>query len=157
MTNMKKEELINKLNMKSLEGEGGYYFEPYRSKDKTNGISNCGTCMYLLTPDTFSCMHKLSVDEIYYYHDGPALEMLLIYDDHSKIVKIGKNIKDGEVPQFVVPANVWQGSHMLEDGEYTLVSTSMCPAFEASTFELGTYELLKDKTEYLDLLKQLTK
>ena len=154
---MKKEELIQKLDMKPLQGEGGYYHELYRSKDKTNGISNCGTTLYMLTSDTFSCMHKLSIDETYYYHDGPALEMLLIYEDHSEIIKIGKDISNNEYPQFTIPAGVWQGSHMIEDGEYTLVSTSMAPAFEASTFELGTYELLKDKTEHLDLLKILTK
>ena len=154
---MNKKQVIEKLNLKPLLNEGGFINEIYRSETKDeNGVSLCGTIYYLLTPDCCSVMHKLSVDEIYYYHDGPVLKMLLVYDDHSETVKIGKDILNGEVPQFCVPAGVYQGSRMSTKGEYTLLSTSMCPAYEASTFEIGTYEELKDRVDDPELLKQLT-
>lgn len=154
---MNKKEVIEKLNLRPLVGEGGFINEVYRSQTKDDkNVSLCGTIYYLLTPDCCSVMHKLSIDEIYYYHDGPALEMLLVYEDRCEVVKIGKDLLNNEVPQFCVPAGVYQGSRMSTNGEYTLVSTSMSPAYEGSTFEIGTYEKLKDKVDNLELLKQLT-
>ena len=153
---MRKEDVIKALDLKPLIGEGGFEKDMYRDSKITEGKINCGTCYYMLTPNCFSCMHKLSTDEIWYYHDGPALEMLLVYEDHSEVVKIGKDVLNNEHPQFVVPKGVYQGCHMAYEGEYTLVSTSMAPAYDPNEFVVGTYKELEGRAENKDLLKLLT-
>ena len=151
---MTKEDVIRILDLKPLIGEGGFINELYRGEE-VNGREIYGTIYYLLTPDCCSIMHKLDADEVWYYHDGPALEMLLIYEDHEEVKYLGKDLLKGERPQILVPKGVWQGCHMAYDGEYTLVSTSMSPAYNEKGFTVGTYEELKDKTQHQDLLKKL--
>ena len=155
---MNKNDVIKKLGLIPLEGEGGFYKRTFEFNLSINNRSINTSIYYLLTPDCFSCMHVLDGDEVYYYHDGPALEMLLVYPDHSEIVKIGKDVLNGEYPQYTVPKGVYQGSHMLNnDGEYTLVSTSNIPAYIDEGFKAGTYDELKDRCkDKLDLLKLLT-
>lgn len=155
---MNRNDVIKVLELEPLVYEGGFVKELYKSKDTINGRSIRSTIYYLETPDCVSIMHKLDNDEIYYYHDGSSIEMLLVYEDHSEIVKIGKNIQNGEHPQFLVPKGVYQGSHILNDDyDYSLLSTSNTPAYTQTGFELGTYDQLKDRClDKLDLLKLLT-
>ena len=47
---------------------------------------------------------------------------------------LGKDLQKGEEPQILVPKGVWQGAHMACAGEYTLVSTSMTPAYDEKGF-----------------------
>ncbi len=151
---MKKEEIIRELKMEPLVNEGGFVKEVYRGEVK-DGRESYGTIYYLLTNDCCSVMHKLDADEIWYYHDGPALEMLLIGEDQDEVVLLGKDVLNGERPQIRVRKGIYQGAHMAHKGEYTLVSTSMSPAYDTKGFTIGTYEELKDKTKHQDLLKKL--
>ena len=151
---MTKDEVIDKLGLEPLVGEGGFVKEMFRGEE-INGRQSYGTIYYLLTQDSCSLMHKLDADEVWYYHDGPALEMLLIYEDHGEVRYLGKDLLKGEEPQILVPKGVWQGSHMAYEGEYTLVSTSMSPAYDKKGFILGIYKELKDKTQHKDLLRKL--
>ncbi len=148
---MTKQEIIRKLDLVPLKEEGGYVKELYRGKD------DCyGTIYYLLTPDTFSRMHALKHDEIWYYHDGPALEMLLVYEDHDEIRYLGKDISNSEEPQIRVPAGTFMGAVQKEKGDYTLVSTSMTPAYDSDEFQSASYQDLKERCTHRDLLKKLT-
>lgn len=152
---MTKQEVIDTLKLVPLAGEGGFVNELYRGEEK-DGREIYGTIYYLLTPDCCSIMHKLDADEIWYYHDGPALEMLLIYEDHDEVVYLGNDLAAGQRPQIKVPKNVYQGSRMAYEGEYTLVSTSMSPAYNGKHFEAGDFEALKDRTTHTELLRALT-
>ena len=151
---MSRDEVIGRLGLEPLIGEGGFVKELFHGEEN-NGRRTYSTIYYLLTPDCCSVMHRLDADEVWYYHDGPALEMLLIYEDHEEVKYLGKDLLKGEQPQVLVPKGVWQGSHMAYEGEYTLVSTSMSPAYDEKGFTAGTYEELKDKTQYHDLLRKL--
>ncbi len=76
----------------------------------------------MLIGDDFSAMHRLQSDEIYFYHSGAPLRMLLIDPDGvpSEVI-IGPDALAGQHPQFHVPAYWWQGSST--DGPWSLVST----------------------------------
>ena len=147
------EEVIRILGLKPLTGEGGMWSQPYASDETVPGGAFegrptdrplCSTIYYLITPNTFSCMHRLVTDEIWYHHAGPAARMLLIYPDgHSEVKLLGSDLLNGETPQVTVPRGTWQGCMMHEAGPYTLVSTSMAPAYMDSDFEAGTYEDLR--------------
>jgi len=165
---MKLDDVINKLGLVPLLNEGGMVKEHYNSPITLKGGTVASAqddrplyrCIYyLLTSNSFSSMHVLNNEETWFYHGGPALEMLLVYpDNHSEIVKLGMNLDEGEIPQYTIGRGVYQGCHMSKDGEYTLVSTMMAPAYSESDFTIATFEQLKDKVnkEHLPLLERLT-
>jgi predicted cupin superfamily sugar epimerase len=72
---MTAEQMIELLEMKPLSWEGGYYVETYRCEDKIPPVALprrysgerefCTAILYLLTPDTFSALHRLTSDEIF--------------------------------------------------------------------------------------------
>lgn len=156
---MNRADIIKSLNLEPLVGEGGFFRRTFTATQTNNNRASCNCIYYLETPDSHSKMHVLDIDEMYFYHDGPALEMLLVYEDHSEIVRLGKDVKNGEVPQLTIPKGVYQGSHMSNnDGDYTLVSTMCIPEYTETGFKLGTYQELKDRClDKLYLLDYLTK
>jgi predicted cupin superfamily sugar epimerase len=162
------QEIIRKLNLKPLRDEGGYFSEAYRSglripEGGLPGIrserSLATAIYYLLTPDTFSAMHRLASDEVYHFYLGDPVEMLLLSPDASSdTVVLGPNILQDMKLQVVVPAGVWQGSRLLPGGEFALMGTTMAPGFDPSDFELGSREeLVAGYPDAGDLITELTR
>jgi predicted cupin superfamily sugar epimerase len=59
----------------------------------------------LLTPDTFSDMHRLPTDELWLFHLGDPIELLLLHPDgRDEVVHIGTDLAAGELPQMVARA-----------------------------------------------------
>ena len=83
--------------------------------------------------------------------------MLLLYSDGtSSIVVLGQNIEAGQSVQVVVPHGVWQGSQLLEGGQWALMGTTMAPAFDSNDFELGEREALSRQfPERVELIREL--
>ncbi|MBQ6314937.1 MAG: cupin domain-containing protein [Mogibacterium sp.] len=162
------EDIIRELDLRHLTDEGGLWAQGYVS-DETVAAGTLdgrntdrplyGTIYYLLTPASCSLMHLLVTDEIWYHHAGPAVRLLLIYPDGSSEIRLlGQDILNGERPQICVPRGTWQGGVMASDGEYTLMSTQMAPAYQQEDFTAGTFEELREfvREEHLDLLRRLT-
>src|SRR5687767_6099771 len=119
-TNMTADDLIKLLRLAPHPKEGGHFRETYRSPHTLAsshlppgyaGARSAGTAIYyLLTPDTFSAMHRLPGDEIFHHYLGDAVEMLLLHPSgQTQIIRLGKDIAAGESPQVVVPSGAWQG------------------------------------------------
>ena len=173
----KLKDVIEILGMEPLKEEGGLWSKTICSEDiLPGGVMAAypkerplyGAIYYLLTPDTFSRMHRLTSNEIWFHHSGPAVRLLLIHPDGKSEVKLlGQDLARGERPQILVPRGTWQGASPdplscekcdPDDEIYTLMSTSMTPEYLDSDFETAKYSELKkyvDK-ENLDLLKLLT-
>jgi len=128
--------------------EGGYFAETYRSPDQIpaaalpsryGGARAAGTAIYyLLTPDTFSAMHRLASDEIFHFYLGDPVEMLQLRPDGSHhVVLIGPDLEAGERPQVIVPRDVWQGARLRPGGRYALLGTTVAPGFDYADYETG--------------------
>ncbi len=141
-------DVIRVLDLQPLAMEGGFFRETYRSKLRL--APSClgapyrqekaaGTAIYyLLTPETFSALHRLPTDEIFHHYLGGPVEMLQLWPDgRSNVVLIGSDLAAGQQPQVVVPAGVWQGSRLLPGAEFALMGTTMAPGFDYADFELG--------------------
>ncbi len=146
-------QLKTMLHLQPLVGEGGYYAESYRADEtiaaaalpgRYEGPRAYGTAIYyLLTPDTFSALHRLKSDEVYHFYLGSPVEMLLLWPDgKSEVVLLGQDITAGQRLQVVVPRGVWQGSRLLPGDEYALLGTTMAPGFDPADFEGGAREEL---------------
>ena len=143
---MNREDLIRKLDLKPLEPEGGYVNEYHQDELYS-------TIIYMLTPDSFSHMHKLEHDEVWFFHEGSPVEMLLIDDEHDEI----RYLSNEDEVQIIVKAGTYIGARMKEkDRGYSLVSTCVIPPYSDEIFTLGSYEELSAKTVHKELLKQLT-
>jgi len=141
------------LNLRPHPEEGGYFAETYRAGESLSldalparyeGARSISTCIYyLLTPDTFSAMHRLQSDEIFHFYLGDPIEMLQLWPDGSgKIVTLGSNIAEGMQLQTIVPRGVWQGCALRSGGEFGLLGTTVAPGFEYADYETGSRERL---------------
>jgi hypothetical protein len=162
------ERIIKLYNMKPLPGEGGYYTETYRSAENIersslperygSDRSHSTAIFYLLTPDTRSRLHRLKSDEVYHFYLGDPVKLVLIHPSGTiKVLFLGQDIRAGQFVQAVVPAGVWQGSLLLEGGEFALMGTTVAPGFDFSDSEIGVREeLLEQYPQHRDIIIELT-
>lgn len=145
---MNVEEIVTALGLVRLDQEGGYFRqtvlgEPQPDPRSTgDGTRPRVTAIYaLIGGSQFSAMHRLRTDEMWFFHMGDPLDMLLLHPDgSSEQVTLGHDITNGEKLQHVVPAGIWQGSTgraRAGDEGYSLVSCVMVPGFVWTDFELG--------------------
>jgi predicted cupin superfamily sugar epimerase len=156
------EQIIELFGMKPLPGEGGYYVETYRSREKIARIGlterNFGSAiLYLLTPDTFSALHRLRSDEIFHFYLGDTVTMLQLHPDGTgEVITLGQDILNGQRVQVTVPKDTWQGCMLNEGGRFALMGTTVAPAFEFADFEAASRDkLLKQYTDHRDLIVRL--
>ena len=110
------ERLIKLLNLQP-HPEGGYYAETYRSNElipkelleRYSGPRSYGTAIYyLLTPQTFSAIHRLATDEIYHFYLGDSVVLILLQQDGSgRLVTLGSDVASGMQLQTVVSRGTW--------------------------------------------------
>lgn len=146
---MTADELIKLLDLKPLPEEGGYYRETYRAKPNSDGRSHSTAIYYLVTPDSFSALHRVPQDELFHFYGGDTVEMIQITErgELSRFT-IGRHFEKGEVPQIVVTGSTWQGTRLVGDGKWALLGCTVAPGFEFSDFEV------KDRTELVRLFPQ---
>lgn len=132
------DEIIKALNLQPLPVEGGMYRETYVAKNNSDGKPISTAIYYLLTGEAFSHMHRLPTDEVYHFYLGDGVELLeLLPDGGVKTTVLGNDLTNGEQPQYVVPAGVWQGSRLVKGGSFALLGTTMAPGYIDSDYEHG--------------------
>jgi len=141
---MTAQDVINALQLEPLSMEGGYFRRNYCSSRSTEDGKPMGTAIYyLLTPDSFSRLHKLPSDEVYHFYQGDGVELTILSPDgSSQTVLLGNDLSKGMIPQFCVPANCWQGSCLAPNGAWALLGTTMSPGFADEDFIAGEREAL---------------
>jgi predicted cupin superfamily sugar epimerase len=117
--------------------EGGHYAETYRHRPPGGGRGALTAIYYLLAAGEDSRWHRVTdATEIWLHHAGGPLQLRLSPDGrHSQSIRLGPGIARGEQPQAIVPANCWQAAQPL--GDWVLVTCTVAPAFEFSSFELA--------------------
>lgn len=155
------------LNLKALPEEGGYFRETYRSPQhlpknalpgRYEGVKALATAIYyLLTPDTFSALHRLPADELFHFYLGDPVEMLqLLPDGSGRTITLGTDILQGMHVQALVKQGVWQGTRLLSGGQFALLGATMSPGFDSTDYEPGRREVLTEGyPEFRDLISGL--
>jgi predicted cupin superfamily sugar epimerase len=157
------------LKLRPLPFEGGYFAETYRSRlalpqqslpPGYPGERALSTAIYyMLTPDTFSAIHRLKGDEVYHFYLGDPAEMLILkIDGTGETVLIGQDLASGMRLQHVVPAGASQGSRLAPGGKFALMGTTMSPGFDPADFEIGRRDELSTRyPDYAALIASLTR
>jgi predicted cupin superfamily sugar epimerase len=165
----KANKIIEILKLEPLHFEGGFFKETYRSDEfisnsnlpnrYKSGRAFSTAIYYLLTPTTFSTLHSLPTDEIFHFYLGDPVEMLQLYNDGTgKIISIGNDVENGYTPQVIVPKFTWQGSRLIDGGEFALLGTTMAPSFELEDFIApDKQELIRTYPEFKNMIIKLIK
>jgi len=165
---MDAQDIIKHYSMQPLPDEGGYYVETYRASEKIphnalnsryNGDRHHSTSiLYLITPTSFSKMHRVKSDEIFHFYLGDPVEMLQLKPDGtSQLLTMSQDIKASHKQQVIVNNGIWQGTKIIGDGKFALLGCTVSPGFEFQDYETGTYkELAKNFPSHHQLIKELT-
>ena len=166
--NMNVEKIVKHLGLEPLPGEGGFYREMYRSAEKIpadalperyKADKHLATAIYyLLTPETFSAVHRLISDEVFHFYLGDPVTMLQLHGDGSgERITLGPDIEAGQCLQCVVPHGVWQGMHLNAGGRFALMGTTVAPAFDFGDYQPGQREdLIQKYPDFAEIIKRLT-
>src|SRR3984957_4713602 len=151
---MTAEDVKKLLGLKPHPREGGWYVRTYEASEfvgaaafgdaRYAGPRRTGTAIYyLLEPGTFSEVHRLRSDEVFHCYAGDAVEMLQLREGGSgTTVVIGNDLLRGQRPQVVVERGVWQGSRLVDGGQWALLGCTVSPGFEFEDYETGGREEL---------------
>jgi len=165
---MTADQIIALLNLAPHPKEGGYFRETYRSSETVSektlprqykGIRSFATAIYyLLTPETFSAIHRLQSDEIFHFYLGDPVEMLQLWPDGTgRILVLGSDLLKKMQPQVVVPRGVWQGARLYKNGRFALLGATVSPGFEFADYESGKrHELVASYPRFQDVITALT-
>jgi predicted cupin superfamily sugar epimerase len=167
--NVTAEEIRRLLGLTPLAHEGGFFAETYRASERIpagfggidpNDARPLATAIYyLLTPDTFSALHRLSGDELFHFYLGDPVEMLQLGPGgDARVIVFGTDLAAGMRPQVLAPRGVWQGTRLLPGGRVALLGTTMSPGFDPADFELGRREaLMAEYPAHRDRILALTR
>jgi predicted cupin superfamily sugar epimerase len=127
--------IIRMLNLKP-HPEGGHFIETWRDSP-ADGSRGTGTAIYfLLKAGEASHWHKVDATEIWHWHAGAPLALSISQDGaEAQTVALGVDLTAGERPQGIVPKDAWQSAR--STGDWTLVSCTVSPAFDFSSFTLA--------------------
>ena len=159
---MNGKEIVEKLGLQE-HPEGGFYKETYRSNqtietDK-NVYRNISTAIYfLLENENKSLFHRIKSDELWFFHQGEALEIVFIKEGVLNTIILGNNLENGEVVQATIPANTWVASRVKNLKGYSFVSCTVAPGFDFADFELAKREdLINEFPNLKETIEKFTK
>ncbi len=123
--------------------EGGFFRETFRAPlgvVAPQGARSASTAIYyLLAAGTFSALHRVRSDEVWHHYDGDPLEIHTIRDDGAYAMAVlgrGLGLDNGQLPQRVVPAGVWQAAVPFGT-RFTLCGCTVAPGFDFADFEMA--------------------
>jgi uncharacterized protein len=142
--------------------EGGYYRQNYRSGEtciNMNGDlrSVCTSIYYMLEGTDRSHFHRIQSDELWFFHEGEALEIVMLTAEGIERALLGNNLASGERPYFRVPADCWFAAKIKDEKGFSLVSCTVSPGFDFRDFELGKRNrLINDFPRHKGIIEEFT-
>jgi predicted cupin superfamily sugar epimerase len=125
--------------------EGGWFRETWRSAVAFtpagyDGPRRAATAIYfLLHPGERSRWHVVRSDELWFWHSGGPLELLLggtgAEPSDERAVLLGHDVGAAQHPQVLIPGGVWQAAAPAAD-QPVLVSCVVSPGFDYADFRL---------------------
>ncbi len=133
--------------------EGGWYKETYQSKEQIvaaclperfGGSRAFSTAIYfLLQEGNFSAFHRIKSDECWHFYAGDPLVVYVLQQDGTlDEIMLGNNITNGQLFQYVVPANCWFASRPATSSKFCFVGCTVSPGFDFADFELADAAVL---------------
>lgn len=129
--------------------EGGWYREIWKASfeiphqvlggDYSGPRFAASSIYFVLHPGEQSAWHTVLSDELWLWHSGSALKLTLGGDGENageeQELILGPDVLNGQQPQLLVPARVWQKAEPLGD-EPVFVSCVVAPGFHYDDFHM---------------------
>jgi predicted cupin superfamily sugar epimerase len=131
-------ELLHTLGMRP-HPEGGHYVELFRSAHRVQVLdrqverASVTTIYFMLLSGEFSRWHRVVSDEVWHYHEGDGIELILFDDQGLRRLRLGPVARETR-PTIVVPAGTWQAARCV--GAYSLGACTVGPGFDFADFSL---------------------
>lgn len=151
-------QLIARLQLTPLAGEGGFFRQTWRNE-------TASAILYLMTPADFSALHRLRQDELWHFHAGDPCEHVQLDPadgGRARVTRLGPDPLDGDVAQVLVPAGTWQGARVVTRNAaprgWSLLGCTVSPPWDERSFALGARaELLTRFPAASDWIQVLTR
>lgn len=166
---MTTDEIKQLLQLTPLEFEGGFFRETYRSRwqipveylpEGVQGKRSIGTAIYyLVTPESFSTLHRLPGTEIFHFYLGDPVAMLQLHPNgKTETVTMGQDLAAGQQLQVIVRGGVWQGCRLAPGGQWALMGTTMSPGFDYEDYEPANRdELIAQYPDMAEAIRKYTR
>ena len=117
--------------------EGGWYRETWRADAALGERAGATAIYFLLEAGQRSHWHKVDAAELWLWHAGAPLRLLIAADEVGPVIEapLGPYLASGQAPQRLVPPHHWQSTETT-DG-WALVSCIVAPGFDFAGFELA--------------------
>ena len=151
---MTAQQLIDRLRLEALDGEGGFYRRIYEDPSAietgslgpffSSDLPLSSAIYYLMTRESFSALHWLAGLEIWTWIAGDPIEQVVAHPSGTVERRL-VGTHEGMEPVSIVPGDCWQGSRIHVDGTvgYALCSTVMCPAYDQRDFRLADAQVCR--------------
>lgn len=141
MQDMSMDQVVSALELEK-HPEGGFFKRTYCCDTKMDGGRGTASAIYYLIPTGIqSRWHTTDGDEIWFWHAGSPLELMIAPDKATPQTStiVGSNLINGEKPQVLVPANHWQSAKCAgtSTDDWTLVSCMVSPEFQFEGFVMA--------------------
>mgnify|MGYP002623799667 CR=1 FL=1 len=117
--------------------EGGWFAEiytaPFQQKKKR---ATAGSIYFLLEKEDISHFHQLDCDEIWYYHAGCGMKIIVLRDGRAEEFLLGIDAEKNEQPIIIVPAGSIFAAENIDKTSYTFISCVTTPRFDYKGFRL---------------------
>ena len=127
-------DLIDRLGL-ARHPEGGWYRETWRAPPTGSQRSAGTSILFLLEAGQRSHWHRIDATELWIYQAGRALTLSTAEANEVTAVRLGADVRGGELPQHVVTPGQWQAAQA-GDG-WCLVACVVVPGFHFEGFELA--------------------
>ncbi len=156
---------IKHLNLKP-HPEGGFFREIYRSHMEAHhknlpygykGTRRFSTSIYyFLRSGDISRFHRLRSDEVWYFHYGSSVKIILINQEGKRYSKLlGPRPDRAEKPQVIIPAGTIFGAEITESNSFGLYGCMVTPGFEFDDFEIFSKEdLIQAYPKHADIIEK---
>lgn len=137
---MTPDDLVAHYGLEPIPREGGRFRQTWAGPARPDGRPEGTAIIALLTdaPGDFSALHRLPADEIWHFHLGDPLQLLLLAPDGTaRAPVLGPDVLGGQHVQLTVPAGTWMGARVAEGGAWTLFGCTMAPGFTYEGYEHG--------------------
>ncbi|MEU2224323.1 cupin domain-containing protein [Streptomyces sp. NPDC018347] len=132
------EELIAHYGLEPLPREGGLFRRTWAGPERPDGRPEGSAIVVLLTADDFSALHRLPYAEVWHFHLGDPLQLLLLAPDGTaRHPVLGPDPRAGQHLQLTVPAHTWMGARVAPGGAWTFFGCTTAPGFTYADYEHG--------------------
>ena len=122
-------DIINRLKLTPLDGEGGYFRFLHEFGEGS------GSIYYLVTDDSFSHLHALSSDELWFFLEGDEAEQVIVDENGD----IERRILNAENRDSLVLKDHHQATRIKKSVlGYSLFSTIMSPKYSDDMYTSGS-------------------